>query len=91
MTDEQDKPRFCALPLERRVRLCEWKKFMRSLNNHPGVAVAFAMNGIGAIAGAERAHEPTGIYGAIFGFAITCILWIPVLWTAWTGRNGYDA
>lgn len=71
--------------------MTEWKKFTRALRNHPGVAVAFAMNGLGFVAGATRLHEPSGVIGGFFGAAVTCIFWMPVLWTAWTGRNGYDA
>lgn len=67
----------------------EWRKFIMSLSNHPGVAVVFALNVLGFIAGFGRLRPPSGMAGGLLGATIMSIFWVPVLLTAWTGRNGY--
>lgn len=66
------------------------QKFKHALDNHPGVAVVLMLNGLGFVAGATRLYEPFGLTGGLFGVALTSVFWIPVLITAWTGRNGYE-
>lgn len=65
--------------------MSEWQKFKNRLRTHPGVPIATALTIIGFVAGAKG--EQWYIGGA-FGAAVMCIFWVPVLWTAWTMRNG---
>lgn len=65
--------------------MSEFKKFKRSLANHPGLWIATACSTMGFLAGLRR--EDGDFTTALIGAAVMSILWVPVLWTAWTMRN----
>lgn len=44
--------------------------------------MALIMQALGIVAGLKR---PDGNW--ILGLCIMSVFWIPVIWTAWTGRN----
>jgi len=62
--------------------MSEWQKFKRALGRHPGVQVVLLFQGIGLLAGAQQSFER-----GLFTAAIMGVFWIPVFWSAWTGRK----
>jgi len=60
----------------------ELSKFRESLRRHPGVTPALVMTFAGILAGAQRSAD-AGLIGGL----VTSVFWVPVLLTAWTGRN----
>lgn len=66
------------------VKGTEMKKYLRSLNRHPGVPIAAALMPFGFVAGAKA---DDWVVGGLVGAAIMCIFWLPVLWTAWEARH----
>lgn len=70
--------------------MSEWQKYKKSLRNHSGIDVALIMQLVCAISGATRTAWPMGVEGALFGLVIGSLVWVPVLWTAWTARKRYD-
>lgn len=65
------------------------KTYWLSLRNHQGVQVVFLMHTLGFVAGLMREGGDKLFY-ATLGAAAMSVFWLPVLWTAWTGRKQYQ-
>lgn len=66
------------------------RMFARSLRRHPGLAMCWAMPGLGLFAAAMHSPQEHFAERATAAFIVGCaITWIPVLITAWTGRKQY--
>jgi hypothetical protein len=59
------------------------KTYLQSIAKHPGLPIAAACSSFGFIAGLMHGT----LSRAFVGLAIMSVFWIPVLITAWTGRN----
>lgn len=67
-----------------------WQLFKLSLKNHPGVDIAIVLPLIGALAGVANKNMSSWWMGALVGGGVMCIVWVPVLYTAWDMRHQYQ-
>jgi hypothetical protein len=73
--------------------MTEWQAFRRSLSDHPGVTAGWLWPLL--VLGAVTQRKDFAGFGT-FSAAGWCALatvaalpWLPILWTAWTGRHQY--
>lgn len=69
--------------------MSSWKMFRLSLADHPGLAVAWMWAAMLAVGMLVRGEAPPMIFWVTVYPAVAALPWIPILWTAWTGRKEY--
>jgi hypothetical protein len=67
--------------------MSNWKLFKRSLSKHPGIDVSVIWAFMVALALAKRPDFVMSVRVAIVWALLSLLPWIPVCWTAWTGRH----